>query len=356
MIFNTVKAGISPNVKVCDVYGEAVNVPEGASANRVLCDGDHVIPAYVQKRLDKKLRKTIWIGRQRADGKYTIFSGAVAGNKVHAHRRGIKTDHLADRVMGGKPNYCTFVTVTKQYVKTEAGRRESWVSVRAELTNYIRRLKRQGLEDYVYVLEAHEDGGCHVHLLMRWKKEIHTYLYNGKLRITNRELLRRLKEWDGHVDVLGIGEGDVERIAGYVSKELGKYGQYEDALKRAKRNWGKEGDDKKRNSDKKRLWTYYYADVLRIRLYGSGRKERGKQTQLERSERREHNDLITNMINSTKPEEYTQIQLPWHIVHNDRFEPYTGFVDPDSWTYKELTKLFDRKNNNPFEKPYNCGR
>jgi hypothetical protein len=198
--------------------------------------------------------------------------------------------------MGGNPSYCTFVTLTKQYVKTEAGRRESWLSVRAELTNYIRRLKRKGLEDYVYVLEAHEDGGCHVHLLMRWKNEVKTYMHKGKLRLTDKAKFWRLKMWDGHVDVQGIGEGEAEKITGYLSKELGKYGHYEDALKRAKRGWSKEGDVKKQKSDKKRLWTYYYADILKLRLYGSGRKAKREQTQTERSGVREPSDLITNIL------------------------------------------------------------
>jgi hypothetical protein len=301
------------------------------------------MPSKVLKHLDKKLKNNMWIARRKPDGDITIFPGAVSGNKVHAHRRMQKTENLTNRVMNGKPNHCTFVTLTKQYIKTEAGRRKSWTSLRAELTNYIRRLKRQGLEDYVYVIEAHEDGGCHAHLLLRWKKEIHTFLHNGKTRITNRELLRRMKEWDGFVDVQGIDDGDVKRVEGYLSKELGKYGHYEDALKRAKRNWSDEGDEVKQKADKKRLWTYYYSDVLKTRLYGSGRGLKTQQTQPERSEGREPTDLITYMINSTKDEKPQEMMISWSIVHDDRFEPFTGLVERETWLYNKLTVLFDEK-------------
>ena len=208
--------------------------------------------------MTNKLRRTVGFATAAPDGTYALSCGAVLGNKVQAYRRGIRTDGIIDSVINNQPTQCTFVTLTRKYTKDAAGRLESWQYFKQKLPAYVRRLKRHGLADYVWVKEAHYDGGCHVHLLCRWAGKFKTLTKNGVRRVRGK-LKRTLKDnWDGHVDVIALDADTAGRKAEYIAKELGKYAHCEDALKRARRLWAADGDMDKQSADCKRLWLFFY--------------------------------------------------------------------------------------------------
>jgi len=265
------------------------------------------------------LRRTVWLATVRADGTYTLASGAVLGNKVQAHRRDQHTAGLVDSIIDNQPMHCTFVTLTHRYDKTTDGRLQSWQYMQQHLAAYIRRLRRAGAVDYVWVKEAHYDGGCHVHLLVRWADVVKTVVKRGVLRARGR-IKRACKDWVGHVDVIALDADTAGDRANYIVKELSKYAHCEDALKRARRHWSGDGDADRQSADVKRIWTMYYGSKLRQRLYGSARRPPAQTVETAQPEQHRADcasspavvpDLMPNMIN---PTERVQFWVP-RFVH-----------------------------------------
>jgi hypothetical protein len=107
------------------------------------------------------------------------------------------------------------------------------------------------MKDYIVVKEAHRDGGCHAHLLCQWERNFLMFKYKNKYRLANTAMREYIKDnWAGDVDIEGIID---DQIKGYIKKYLGKYSHIEDALRRAKREWLEEGDEKHKDTDCKKL-------------------------------------------------------------------------------------------------------
>ena len=193
----------------------------------------------------------------------------MLGNKVQAYRRGCRTELLVDSVVN---NQSTFVTLTQQHDKTMDGWLETWHHYKQHLAAYLRRLKKHGLVDYVWVKETQYDGGCHAHLLLRWAMECKTIRKQDRLRVRGKRKHVIKDNWDGHVDVQALDAETLDRAATYIGKELGKYAHCEDALRQAKRLWTADGDAAKQAVDCKRIWTLYYGSMTKQRLYGVWRR------------------------------------------------------------------------------------
>ena len=206
-------------------------------------------PPDILKHLKDKLRKAQTIWREHENGDLHFRMGAVVGNKVYAYRRERALDVIIDDI-GFKQEDTTFITLTAPYWDTDWGRKQSWLCVIEALPKILRKLKKIGMTEYILVFEANR-GGCHLHILAKWGIKL-TFKKMGKvIRVVNPDIRKLLKEnWIGHVDVRGMGDDNVK---GYMKKYLGKFGHIEDALRRALRNWGKEGDEKKKTADVKML-------------------------------------------------------------------------------------------------------
>jgi hypothetical protein len=290
---------------------------------------------HIFKYLLSKLKKAIFFYNIKSDGKCTRSSGALAGNKVYAHRREMRMNGIADLIGNDKKKWI-FVTLTKWYLKTDEGRKKSWQEVHEELPKFLRKMRQLGMEEYIWVKEAHRDGGCHVHILMKWNKEIKTRQNKGKVFIKSEQFRGMIKDcWEGNVDVKPVLD---DGVRGYITKELGKFSHVEDALKRAKRDWSKEGDKKFYDGDWKRMWTYYFSDILKIRLHGMSRN-------IKVEEGASLPDLINNMTNTTEQEKAQTIavmKVPNYIKRNHAFEPFNGTVDPDSKEMELLRELYEK--------------
>jgi hypothetical protein len=146
--------------------------------------------------------------------------------------------------------------------------------------------------------------------------------------------------WAGDVDIEGIRDN---QIKGYIKKYLGKYSHIEDALRRAKREWLKEGDEKHKDTDCKKLWTNYYCDKLKIRLFTSNIKKLESEIRGDSPA-----DLVKNMNNTTaenKPKVINLWLLPWYIKYNPAFTPYNGKIDPNDKVYSLLKNYIGERNN-----------
>jgi len=298
-----------------------------------VCYAQFDFPDYVIKNVDKKLRQAAFFYTLDDKGVLRQISGAIVGNKVAAWRKEQRVNEIF-QVTNWDKDKTLFITLTHSYIKTEQGRRESWQFFQKDLPRYLRKLKARGMTDFIAVKEAHKDGGCHVHLLCQWERNFLTFTYKGKRRIANKKLRDYLKSnWAGDVDVEAMRDDDVR---GYIKKYIGKYSHVEDALRRAKRSWRNEGDEKHKDADYKKLWTNYYCDKLKIRSFTSNTKKRAEKTAAEPP------DLVKSMNNFTadnKPKIVKQVLIPWHIKFNPAFEPCNGIIKEDTRAY-QLAKNF----------------
>jgi hypothetical protein len=309
-----------------DCAGAEPEPPAGGEAHTV-CYATFDFPIYVLKDIDKKLRNAAFFYILDDTGTLRKISGAVVGNKVAAWRTEKRINEIFGKADWDRDK-TLFITLTHSYIKTEQGRKESWQFFQKDLPRYLRKLKARGMKDFIVVKEAHRDGGCHAHLLCQWEKTFLMFQHKGVRRIANKELREYLKNnWAGDVDILGMTNNDINK---YLKKYLGKYSHVEDALRRAKRNWSGDGDEKHRDADYKKLWTLYYCSKEKIRRFTTNVKK------LAADEPQNAADLVKNMNNSTadnKPKIIKQVVISWQIKFNPAFEPLNGKVAPDSREY-----------------------
>jgi hypothetical protein len=285
------------------------------------------LPNYVKKYIDEKLRKAAFLYTVDEAGVIRQKSGAINGNKVAAWRKEKRIDEIFDVVKWDRER-TLFITLTHPYIKTENGRKESWEHFQKELPRYLRKLKAKGMTDFIAVKEAHRDGGCHVHLLCQMESKLLFFMYKQKRRLANKALRDYLKDnWAGDVDIMGMLNDD---IRGYVKKYMGKNSHVENALRRAKREWKKDGDMREKDTDVKKMWALYYCDKLKIRSFTCSEKKRKAAVSAKPT------DLVKNMNNSTeqkKPLVVKVVVIPYAIKNNPAFEPYNGIVKPNTRAY-----------------------
>jgi len=227
-------------------------------------------------------------------GSMTRFAGSKRGNKVYAYLMDCRINPIVKALT--KDGTARFITLTHQY--TDA--KDSWVYMRKALPKFIRKAK---FESYIYVYEAHAKGGCHVHIIAT--------------KGISHDRIREI--WDGHVKVKKISSPEV---GAYLSKEIGKQGHIETALKHAEEGTLTDADIKK-------IWRFYYLLTLRMRGWGTSRDL----PLAEPDDEDPTPDLINNMNNSSGGDEAKIYELPSNIVWDPRFRPYCGKVDPGDPDY-----------------------
>jgi hypothetical protein len=241
------------------------------------------------------------------------FSGSKRGNKIYAHLTEEKLKPIIKKLVSS--HNCYFLTLTKSYDYQKPI--ESWSFFQKNLPKFIRKCKFQS---YLYVYEAHEKGGCHAHLIV-----------NDKISIDKIK-----KYWDGHIKIKKIKS---DKIGSYLTKEIGKAGHVETALK----NWD---SGKFSNNDFKKIWRFYYLLKLKMRGWNCSRnlkiESKTKESETIHSENCESatRDSISIMNNSTsnKPKEKEiVIALPKKIIKNPIFRPYCEKVTEKSNDFKLIT-------------------
>jgi hypothetical protein len=310
-----------------------------------------LLPPNIIQHLKEKLAGAQWLVREDEEGKKRKIPGAVVGNRIYAWRRENRICEEIDRI-GFERGKTLFITLTVEYGETDWRRKKSWLRAQEELPKYLRKLKQAGMKDCLACKEANGGGGCHVHLLCKWNKKLKMFLLNGEWRLANGKLRKLIKSaWQWNVDVKGMGDEDVK---GYMKKYLGKTGHIEDALRRAERNWENEGDEEHRETDCKKIWTFYYCDILKIRQFTVTRaspeqKEKQKAARAEKAAQAAA--LIKEMNNQTeqkKLKDVKQWRLPKWITTRLEFAPYTGEIEKgsaDGRLIDDFTEWVDKVNN-----------
>jgi hypothetical protein len=209
-------------------------------------------------------------------GKATLGRGAVKGNKAYAYRNGKKAERIFDGVINNSPGQCLYITLTRNYKPSVEGIKASWEQMQAAIPRLMRQIRRVKSGAYQYVLEAHESGGCHCHVI-----------YNTNIGGTENEADPDLgvifaieniikKKWKGGYEVRRIEKDKLANIRRYFLKSIGSEGHVEDALARQREGYtGKEGEVQRRK-DLKLIKTFAYSIFYGIKATGhSATKQAG---------------------------------------------------------------------------------
>lgn len=241
-----------------------------------------------------------------------LFPAAKRGNKIYAWVMQRRIDSVVKQLLAMGQTY--FVTLTHAYDKSHP--EASWKYYQREMPKFVRRLKPGA---YKYVYEAHLDGGCHAHLIVA---------------MSHLDVQTIKDLWDGHVKVTKVSSVEVGQ---YLTKELGKQGHVETALKHVAAGTQTDADIKKINR-------FYYLTKLKMRGWGCSRN-----LKLEEPEESETDDLIKSKTNSTEENESITLEVPDWIKKKAEFRPWTGTVPPDDPLYPLLRALFEtfRASNHP---------
>jgi hypothetical protein len=324
-----------PSVQNVGVGGSAAVTPCG---NTLLC----AVPAAVLTFLDNSLRKAQFRLFVYDNGDLAKHARATLGNKTYAYIRENRISSAVDFLLDTQ-NTCLFITLTLKYDSSMQGLIASWKSVQKLFQPFIRKLRSLGVDAYIAVKEAHKNGGCHMHLIVRFNRLLpsfdHNELNHNKepvsiSRLDDHALLNSIKSaWPGFVDVQVVKNASVGH---YLTKELGKASHIEDALKRANRNWSRDGDESFRTRDCKKLWAVYFMKSLNIRGVSISRN-----IPLPPEPQEQDADLINSMNNSTQQKSsrtlIAVLPLDWSIKNQHWFNPFSGSVDKTSDEYRHLT-------------------
>jgi len=266
----------------------------------------------------------------------------MRGNKSYAYYQSERLENIQraidkDKIVEGNRTNILFLTLTHEYnPENFESIKESWQIVPERLPKFTRKIKKiVNLKHYVEVLEAHEQGGCHAHAAIVLNQPITCQKINGILRVPDSVRDKIRAAWGENIDVRGA---DSSAIAGYLTKELGKSNHVEDAIKRARKG-------EETASDRKKLWAYYWADVLGIRLLRVSKSLPKVELDEDDPERLDYDcdkstDEPDEIIEIVKLDKKSAFKIPG-------FEPWTGEISPDAPEYPYILPLFQTLRKTP---------
>lgn len=316
-----------------------INIPVDQTKSKTL--------SFLEKPLNhlyNRLKNTQYITSYLySSGKIRHVPATMRGNKVYAWYQARRMEQIqtaidADKLIKNDSTNVFFITLTNKYdSKNWESIKESWLFVPKEYTKFMRKLKKSmSIKHHIGVFEAHEGGGCHAHIVLVLPEMVKCWVDKEGVLRSPEDLNALIKKlWGQNVDVRGARNSG---IAGYLTKELGKTNHVEDAIKRAKK--GEETP-----SDRKKIWAYYWADKLNIRLLRvSHSLPSASEMEDVETEEIDPERLDNNSINSTEPEDkiIKVLTFPRSVFRKwDWFFPWTGEVPRDSEEYQKLIELFD---------------
>ena len=305
--------------------------------------------------LRRKLQgAAIWLYRANlTQGTVTRFPGKVRGNAAYAHAMrerisGIQTALSEKLIASEQSTNAAFVTMTSpnplDQPDTLARLSEDYKMLNKHRAKVFRNLRRRGVKSYAYAVEATARGGFHIHAALIFDKQMYIWTDStGVARWPNdiREMLRDM--WGANVDVQAMTSAGA---AGYITKELYKYGGAEYPLKRLL-----DGDDVSKN-ERQSIITYALAHYSGIRLLGTTRDIKAPEIEddeqlpdadeldEDRLDEQRNNlpsqpgDLLVTMVFSAR--EIREI-----LGH--RPPPWTGTVDDGTAEHEKLLDIAYRK-------------
>jgi hypothetical protein len=217
--------------------------------------------------------------------------GTVRGNATYAYYQEKRLEALREKIAGvikitDDSTNALFVTLTQRYNPDDTSTAlDSWSSLKGRngaLNKFKIAMRKLGMVAYINTIEAHADGGAHCHFLIIMASSVKMVVdRNGKYRVKSEMLRTQIKEaWarargkghnidDSFVDIVACND---EHATEYITKELKKASACEYAVKRYGKNdypWAtdKELAKYERDADVKKIWAFYFADRLKMRMF-----------------------------------------------------------------------------------------
>jgi hypothetical protein len=222
----------------------------------------------------------------------------VKGNKAYAYRNGKTAERIFDNVINNSPEHCLYITLTQNYTPSVEGIKASWEQMNKAVPRLIRQIKRVKYGAYQYVLEAHENGGCHCHIIYNTGNgalpdnpptsaigtgnvpetdlRITESAYLAPLRITDDIANVIKKNWKGGFVMRKVQRDNVANMKRYFLKSVGREGHVETALDRMSKGYSGNGGDKEKRKDIKLLKTLYFSTFYGIKTVGYSRQKQAE--------------------------------------------------------------------------------
>ena len=258
---------------IVDLKGKGKSDLSGVNSNLFFLNKE-----TIEKRCEDELKKAALIVVKRESGSISKVHSAKRGNRSYANLVQNRTDSAVSQMnkkVDEKGGTILMMTLTADYNPTSIeGIKNSWTRIKEIWQPFSRWFRRNGFESYISIYEAHEQGGCHIHLVIYYKNELEAVVdKNRKSRLADKKFEHEIKKaWRRY----GGGLADIQiadplGATAYVSKELGRESHIEAALKRSKRDWTGKNDEREKSNDIKKLWGWYIACELEIRRYNMSR-------------------------------------------------------------------------------------
>ena len=234
----------------------------------------------IEEQLETELNKAALIIVQYKSGSISKILSAKRGNISYANLIQGRMDSASRQMkeqLDERGGSILKITLTGNYdTKNMADILDSWKRMKKNWQPFYRWLKHNGFSTYIAINEAHEKGGCHIHLTIYCKNKLEAKIDKERMsRLADKKFEREIKGcWrrcsgGGICDIQVVD--DLSGVTAYISKELGRESHIEKALKRSIRDWQNKGDEKQRSADIKKLWGWYIADVLKLRRWNMSR-------------------------------------------------------------------------------------
>ena len=316
-----------------------------------------------------KPRKYIHKYRNKITGeeKTAVFLNPKRGNKMFAYLTQDKFDN-AVRLMKEKVDEesgaILQITLTGEYDPMDIDDIfDSWMRMKKKYwPRFYRWLRRKGFSSFISTNEAHENGGCHINLVIYYKNELESVTdKNRETRMKDKKFEREIegawRHFSGGIAHIQVVD-NLSSATGYISKELGRESAIDGALERSIRNWKNESDKKKRN-DIKKLNGWYIAEVLNLRRWNMSRDlSREVAAEVEVSEVEALDNIVIgnstdtiekiNTIGKKRPEKSSdwerveRVSVPSFALKKGLFSKL-GWIDNNSPEYTVALRLFDLK-------------
>jgi hypothetical protein len=195
---------------------------------------DFTIPYLVRKFVDWKEQK-VYLKFEDKNGNLHFFLGCKRGNTKHLRKLKRKLKLIQDILMKNKINRdksdIAFITLTFDRNKF-MNNVYAWKFVSDYVNDFIenlkKKLKKRGnkIEFFIKTYEYHKDYFPHIHLIIKLKNPLKTFMYKGKKRFASK---RKLFEWNyGFTDA--EAPKNVKHALNYLVKYCVKnyFGNYSD--------------------------------------------------------------------------------------------------------------------------------
>ena len=314
----------------------------------------YVFPQKYLNDIESDLKRTcLFYGRSKG-GRIIRYVGSRRGNRTYAAQTQKRISASVDEFYK-IDGTLFFITLTTLYKNSEKSIFKSWEITKKQWPVFLQWAHRNGFNSYIMSYEASKHGGCHIHLIIKYKDKLDVdtggmavrWSLNKKITpqyfIDNEKSIRHIKRcikkvWKiGKVKIKFADDEDIERIVKYACKGIGWGSQIEDALKNAKKGEATEDDIKQ-------LWAHYVSIKLNYRRWSTSRNLKHPLDYI-----MSNSIKNTNKLTSTEENIIDYVIIPSSVIKSSKIKLEWGIVELGSDENKLANDLFkkkDQKNTN----------